>query len=630
MVAGILFDGQATLSIYLLYACLLLSFLALAFSISGKITDFLLLTGIFSCGSFLSAPDNFRPAPDHLYEIKGRCQEVLSGNHYILSSHNRSLYLNHYYTDTLYNSGDSLCFYAYIRPLKQLENPGEFSYARYLKQKNTVFQVVPVTDIHRIVFSENIGSYFDRLRKKLLHKTSRLFPDTTSRMLIDALCLGYKHELDKEIQTLFITTGTVHLLAVSGLHTGAIYLLIVILLKTTGFKGKKMELTVLPLLWGYACLTGLSPSVVRAATILTFITIGKLAQRTYTPLNSVAASAFFTLLIRPSLLYSLSFLLSYSAYCGILLLYPFLFHLPGTLPRWLSYPYACICLTISAQLLTLPISAFYFHTVNINSFLANLFAVPLTTFLLYSATICLLLPSAISHILAIIPIFLARLLMRFLAIFAPISLHVSQLYFHPFTLCLLYAGLICLCLYIYTRHASWLWRVLFLCSSLLLWMICLNFWHSCRQEVVVFHIPHYSAVLFNQCGYSSFLKNTSPTAEKTAPYLYLHKLQTLPPHSGLLESGLYSYTNRLYTSHDSLHILDQGFTQAASCQILIVTDNVTPEQVFRAPSGPMPRLLICDGSNAPYTVRKWAEFCRTHQTDFHNTAENGYIRIRLK
>ena len=209
--------------------------------------------------------------------------------------------------------GDSLHFNARILPFRQNANPGEFSYARYLKQKNVFFHLLPVSPIRQNGHSDDLYTVFDHLRKKWLSKTHRLFSDSTCCQLVNALCLGYKNDLDSEVQNLFISTGTVHLLSVSGLHTGAIYLFILFIFKSIGFPSRKITFVVLPILWCYVCLTGLSPSVVRAATILSFIHIGQYFNRSYTPLNSVAAAAILTLSFHPSNLYSLSFLLSYSA-----------------------------------------------------------------------------------------------------------------------------------------------------------------------------------------------------------------------------------------------------------------------------------------------------------------------------
>ena len=335
-------------AIYCFFIGLFLVLLSFIFQLSPGWKELFLIVTVLSYGFVISAPPLFTPFPDKIYRIDGRCNEILPHHNLILSVSNQNYYLSHFYTDTIYMPGDSLHFNARILPFRQNANPGEFSYARYLKQKNVFFHLLPVSPIRQNGHSDDLYTVFDHLRKKWLSKTHRLFSDSTCCQLVNALCLGYKNDLDSEVQNLFISTGTVHLLSVSGLHTGAIYLFILFIFKSIGFPSRKITFVVLPILWCYVCLTGLSPSVVRAATILSFIHIGQYFNRSYTPLNSVAAAAFLTLSFHPSNLYSLSFLLSYSAYTGILTIYPFLYRFAGKLPPF-SGQNICLLLYYSSS-----------------------------------------------------------------------------------------------------------------------------------------------------------------------------------------------------------------------------------------------------------------------------------------
>ena len=383
-----------------------LPLLSIAFLVrkSRLLADLLLLGCVFFIGKEISTI-KIPEFPDKTpYLIQGRCSEILTNHHYILSVGKQHYYVNHIHTDTFYQPGDSLHFFAQIIPFQYTKKPGEFSYTRYLKQKQVFHQLIPLSPIEKKGSSHTLSSFFYQLRERIREKTNLLTSDPICQNLINALCLGYKNDLDAEFRNLFSTTGTIHLLSVSGLHTGALYLFFLFLLKHLGFKHRKSELFLLPILWTYASLTGLAPSVVRASTILSFMTLGKIFHRSYTPLNALTASAFFTLLINPSAIYSISFLLSYSAYAGILILYPFLYQLPGHLPAYLSKIYACCCVTIAAQLPTLPLCAYFFHSVNINGFIANLIAVPIATLFLYGAACCLILPLWIAHPLCFLPL----------------------------------------------------------------------------------------------------------------------------------------------------------------------------------------------------------------------------------
>lgn len=597
-----------------------------------RTADWLLVLTIFLTGQQVSFIPHPESSQNTTYLLNSRCEEILPRHHYILSVGQQKFYLNNYYTDTLYRPGDSLTFCARIIPFSEHANPGEFSYAQYLRQKNVYCQVIPSSEITHAGYSHNLPSFFYHLREKVMHKTALLTQDSTCRMLINALCLGYKTDLDNEFRNLFITTGTVHLLSVSGLHTGALYLFFLFILKHIGLPHRKAGILLLPILWSYACLTGLAPSVVRASTILSFITVGKAFSRTYTPLNSIAASAFFTLLIQPSALYSLSFLLSYSAYTGILIFYPVLFRPGSTLPPVFSKIYACCCITIATQLPTLPLSAFYFHTINLNSFLANLIAVPLATLLLYSSACCLILPLFLSRYISGICELLCRFLVRFLQYFAPYSVNISDLYPTLPFLVLIYSGLLAIGCYVYFRKRYWLYLGLAIVTFLLFYLTFSNIHQASKNEIVILHYPRQSVILFNYQGYYLFLQNTLDRTTSPLPYIRQQKLKKMPSASGISGKDFFYWSNQLIYKQDTVTIASSGNTLHRPGNILIVNHNLTPQQVFHitGPQHCLPARIILDGSNNKYTITQWKLFCQDHNILLQNTAETGFIRITLK
>lgn len=629
LIAGMLCSDYLTLPVYFFYTSLVLALLF--FKISKNLTDILLLSLLFYVGWLIPSHPLQVFEKEAIYPIYSRCEEKLPHNNYILSVHQQRFYLSNLYTDTTYQIGDSLLFYSRISPLHQHTNPGEFSYARYLKQKNVYNQLIPYTKIESNGHSHNVVSFFNTLREQLLAKTARLTKDSISRTLINALCLGYTNDLDSEFRNLFITTGTVHLLSVSGLHTGAIYLFILFAVRHTGLSGRKTELCVLPLLWCYACLTGLSPSVVRASVILSFITIGKAFNRTYNPINSLAASAFFTLLVRPSTLYSLSFLLSYSAYAGILIIYPVLYRLRGTLSAFPSKIYACFCVTISAQIPTLPISAFYFHTININGFLANLIAVPLSTLLLYCSSICLIIPEMVSRYLIIISELLCKILVYFLRLFTPISINIQGLYPSAGTLILIYGCLIFTGFLLLQRKKHWLYAITISLCLLFINLIISNKQLSSKREVVIFHYYRQTAILLNHNGYYLILENSTDDPAKMMPYILKNKLKPLPPAAGILQNDLFWHNSRLYHGKDTLFIVSKHHPLIRPCNTLVITDNQLPVTSTDPVAGSIhPQEIIADGSNNKYTIKKWYEFCKKYNISFRNTSETGFVCLPLK
>ena len=211
---------------------------------------------------------------------------------------------------------------------------------------------------------------------------------------VGALTLGYKEDLDKDLRRRFQASGAAHVLAVSGLHTGIIYGLLVGLLTLGGrrkplyeekWKRRMLSAVIIVAMWGYAWLTGMTPSVVRAVLMVTVFEIGRMAYRQAFSLNTVAAAALLILLVRPTDLWSVSFQLSFAATAAIVILVK---SMSSTFPYkegfWksvLSYVLGLIVVSVAAQLGTLPITTYYFGQISNYFLLTNLIVLPLATFL---------------------------------------------------------------------------------------------------------------------------------------------------------------------------------------------------------------------------------------------------------
>ena len=214
---------------------------------------------------------------------------------------------------------------------------------------------------------------------------------------VGALTLGYKEGLDKELRRHFQAAGAAHVLAVSGLHTGIIYGVLLWLL-TLGGRVKPMyenragrwtiSIVIIAAMWFYAWLTGMTPSVVRAVVMVTIFEVGRMAYRQAFSLNTIAAAAVLILLVKPTDLWSVSFQLSFTATAAIVLfaracerwLHRLNWRntLIGKAAAWIS---GTIIVSIAAQLGTLPLTMYYFGQISTYFLLANLIVLPLATFL---------------------------------------------------------------------------------------------------------------------------------------------------------------------------------------------------------------------------------------------------------
>ena len=209
-----------------------------------------------------------------------------------------------------------------------------------------------------------------------------------------AMTLGYKEDLDTELRKHFQASGAAHVLAVSGLHTGIIYGLLLWLMTLGGRVKPRYEnragrwavsLVIIAAMWGYAWLTGMTPSVVRAVLMVTIFEIGRMAYRQAFSLNTIAAAAVLILLVRPTDLWSVSFQLSFAATTAIVLMAK---NLTPTLPskegRWMRivrYVLGILIVSLAAQIGTLPLTMYYFGQISNYFLLTNLIVLPLATLL---------------------------------------------------------------------------------------------------------------------------------------------------------------------------------------------------------------------------------------------------------
>lgn len=212
-----------------------------------------------------------------------------------------------------------------------------------------------------------------------------------------ALTLGYKESLDKDLRRHFQASGAAHVLAVSGLHTGIIYGLLLWLLTLGGrvkpryenrFGRRAISLFIIAAMWGYAWLTGMTPSVVRAVTMVTIFEVGRMVYRQAFSINTIAAAAVLILLVHPSDLWSVSFQLSFAATFAIVIVNPSLSRLlhagklqNGVLERVLDYTLGVIIISLAAQLGTMPLTMYYFGQISTYFLLTNLLVLPIASFL---------------------------------------------------------------------------------------------------------------------------------------------------------------------------------------------------------------------------------------------------------
>ena len=233
-----------------------------------------------------------------------------------------------------------------------------------------------------------------KCRRILLNHLREIIPDEKSFAVGAALLLGYTKDLDKDIRQTFAATGASHVLSISGLHFSIIYGILYFLFSFLGNhkKGRILrQAIILPLLWFFVFLTGMGPSVIRAAVMISLWGFGNAFLYKSFTINTVGAAAFFMLLYNPFNLYDVGFQLSFSAVMAILLINPHLVKLYKSRNPMIQYIWELSCVSTSAQLGTAPLSMYYFHQFPLLFLVTNLFAIPMTAIILCLMPLSLLL-----------------------------------------------------------------------------------------------------------------------------------------------------------------------------------------------------------------------------------------------
>ena len=211
--------------------------------------------------------------------------------------------------------------------------------------------------------------------------------------IVAAMTLGDKSALTHDLRNTFNTTGASHILALSGLHLGIIYMLVTLLVRGRRWRLLSQVATIV-CLWAFAFLTGLSPSVVRAATMLTIYGLLSLGYRDKMSVNVLAFTAIVMLVIHPDALFNVGFQMSFMAVFTILLFYPLLNSMVS--PRWLmehrimAWLWGMTILSLTAQLGVAPLIAFYFHRFSTWFLLSNFVVVPCAWLILMGGMMLLL------------------------------------------------------------------------------------------------------------------------------------------------------------------------------------------------------------------------------------------------
>ena len=508
-------------------------------------------------------------------------------------------------------------------------NPHQFNYKNYLKKQYIYHQIYinNASLFNRHSKGETVFGLAAKLRETINLKLTKYNFKYTELSIINALLLGQRQDINKEIYDSYAKAGAIHILAVSGLHVGIILMFLSFVFKPIeNLKHGKTIKTILiiAILWCFAIVAGLSASVTRAVTMFSVIAIAIQFKRATNMFNTVAISMFILLLFKPMFLYDVGFQLSYAAVFAIVSIYPLLYKFWKPKYYITDKLWQVLVVTISAQFGVVPLSLFYFHQFPGLFFLSNLVIVPLLGFILGFGIIVILLA-----LLNIMPDFLAKIYGRIISL---MNDFVGWISFQEeflirdisFSLLFVIASYIIIITFIRLLKKKNCSRLAFLLLAILFgqcaWMYSKI--NSNTNEFIVFHKSRYSII-----------------GSKSNSQLYLaHNLDNLTNN----------FTIRNYVVGNNIKIIKNDTLKnvyAIKNKTLLVLDSLgiynikrfNPDYVLlrnsprvnlnRLIDSISPKLIIADGSNYKSYINRWKVTCKKRKLPFYQTGKKGAFII---
>lgn len=293
--------------------------------------------------------------------------------------------------------GDCVLIMTNIKEVEKPPNPEQFDYKDYLYKKGIMHQVyLRSDDWFDLDYNKSnaIYEFSYKIRDFLLKTMQRLGIQGEEYAVASAILLGYDDSLPLDLRQKYVAAGAMHILCVSGLHVGVVFMvfsyILVFLSDRKRIQSVIKQLLLLLLVWFYALLAGLAPSILRSTIMISFVILGNIINRKGVLLNSLAASAFILLCFNPSNLFDVGFLLSYVAVIGIVILQKPISRMFFSKYKFVNKIWEITSVTIAAQIATTPFSIYYFHQFPIYFWLSNLFMTPISSIVIIGGMIMLL------------------------------------------------------------------------------------------------------------------------------------------------------------------------------------------------------------------------------------------------
>ena len=528
-------------------------------------------------------------------------------------------------TTANFNVNEKILTSTVLQEVKMPLNPYQFNYKTYLKRLGIYHQIYLKNEIVLAIAQSptSITAYAETIREALNKRLEQLPFKAIERAFIKALLLGQRQDISSDVYEAYKKAGAVHILAISGLHMGILLLILQFILKPLLYfrHGKFVSLVIiLCVLWSFAIIAGLSPSVVRAVTMFSLFAIVKELKRSSNSLNTLAVSAFILLLVRPGFCFDVGFQLSYAAVASIIIVKPILdswWHLKNKFFDWFL---DLLKVSIAAQIGVLPISLYYFHQFPGLFFITNMVVIPCLIGILCLGILTLTLigvyepPEILVYILA----WCIQSMNRFVKWVASKEAFLfDQISFDITALVISYLILFLLGIFYDKRTFK---NLIILGISVLIFQIL-------TQQIQTLTSKN-SFVIFHKSRHSVFGLQSKQHLE------IHHDLDSITSERMLNDYKIgAAITTQSSDTLQTLYKIDNKFLLVVDSLGIYNFKSVHPQWVLLRQSPKInlnrlidsldPELIIWDGSNYKSYQERWKLTCQAKKIPFHQTSEKG-------
>ena len=531
-------------------------------------------------------------------------------------------------TSLLFHTGDLVFLKNKFQDIKSSLNPHQFNYKHYLK-KQGINQQVYITHQEILLLDESKVSllrFIDAFRVKIQKSLRRYHFTDDELAVMNALLLGQRQEISKQLSDNYSKAGAIHILAVSGLHVGVILLILSFILKPLERvnNGKLIKLVLVILsLWFFAILAGLSASVIRAVTMFSAIALGQFFNKRNAVEHSLIFSMFIILLWKPLFLFDVGFQLSYTAVFGIIWIQPVLYQLWKPNFFIVDKGWQLITVSVAAQLGVLPISLFYFHQFPALFFISNLIIIPFLGVILGLGLVVLVLSYE-----SILPVFLEGFYGDVISILNKVVAFVarqesflfSEISFSALKMIFSYLLIISgfqLFLKLNTKRCF-----LFFGSILAFQCVLIleKYTIAQKSEFIVFHKSKNSIIGIRK-GSSFELYHSMDSLQISSQKLLIN----YKVGENISSQNYHKLSNLMYYDKQVVLIIDKdGLYDIKELNNPIVLLRQSPKiNLQRLVKKLKPAIIIADGSNYKSYIENWKTTCENLKTPFWTTYNQG-------